>query len=205
MKLSQDIIDYINREFLFDYLHYEYPNYIIRKNVDKMDWVNVSRYRKIDFDFIEEFESYLDWNQIFFQHTFDATTIRKIIYLFKDRYGFFDYWYLLLISQDIHLLLFEFRNELNWEHVVVYQQVNFELLKVSYSHFTPHCWNLYCKYQTITKEIAHEFIDELDWRFVSFYQNLDEDFIREFKSRLIKRDLERNYAIDRAIIKRVYN
>jgi hypothetical protein len=45
-------------------------------------------------------------------------------------------------------------------------------------------WNYISRYQTLSEDFIREFQDKIDWYYISCYQKLSEDFIREFKNKV---------------------
>ena len=45
-------------------------------------------------------------------------------------------------------------------------------------------WNYISKYQKLSEDFIREFQDKVDWYFISIYQKLSEDFIREFQDKV---------------------
>jgi hypothetical protein len=45
-------------------------------------------------------------------------------------------------------------------------------------------WNYISRYQTLSEDFIREFQDKIDWYYISCYQKLSEDFIREFQNKV---------------------
>ena len=45
-------------------------------------------------------------------------------------------------------------------------------------------WNYISKYQKLSEDFIREFQNKINWHWISHYQNLSEDFIREFKNKV---------------------
>ena len=70
------------------------------------------------------------------------------------------------------------------ENKNITQQVN-ECLGTDYKDIiTKEQWKDISKYQDLSEEFIREFQDKVDWYWISVSQKLSEDFINEFKDRL---------------------
>lgn len=49
------------------------------------------------------------------------------------------------------------------------------------SEFTEFDWSRTSRYQNLSEDFIREFQDKVDWFYISLYQNLSEDFKKEFK------------------------
>lgn len=52
------------------------------------------------------------------------------------------------------------------------------------SEFNEYDWTYISRYQKLSEDFIREFQNEVDWYLISEYQDLSEDFIQEFKNKI---------------------
>lgn len=95
---------------------------------------------------------------------------------FIMKYSRFMDWQLLSAHYDFSLdMLRTYQHRVSWAHVLRRKRFPESFLREMVSNFND-CWEIVCKYQTLSESFVHDFADRVDWENVLLYQEVNSHF-----------------------------
>ena len=154
----------------------------IRKFKDKVNWIWISSYQKMDEDFIREFQDKVNWKEISIYQELNEDFIRE----FKDKVD----WYYISIHQKLNEnFIREFQDKVDWYYIHNLLDFGYEFIKefknkINFSYILEK--NGYCIRKIKNIDLT---IDEIKYIIYSNDYNSNELSFNEFVDlaiRLIK-------------------
>ena len=143
----------------------------IRKNPDKVNWINISYHKKLSEDFIREFQDKVDWSNISINQKLSENFIRE----FQDKVD----WYYIIQHQTLsEPFIREFKDKINWDNISFDQTLSENFIRDFQNKIS---WFIVSQYQQLSEDFIREFQAKVDWSNISYAQKLSKEFIKEFR------------------------
>lgn len=158
---------------------------IIRKDLDGNDiiiddntnWENISRDYKLSEDFMREFQDKLDWFTASSCQILSEDLMRELI----EKNVYLNWRFISTHNQQLSEdFMREFQDKFNWINVLLTRLLTEDLIKEIFKNKTKP-WIRISKYQILSENFIKEFKDKVVWKHISACQSLSESFIEEFK------------------------
>lgn len=156
-------------------------NALIQKYM-KIDWDSLCKNELLTEDFIEEYKDNIKWDIIAWHQKLSEELMERHI----DKIDF------VLISQTQILsenFIEKYKDKVYWPFIFTYQKLSedFILKYHNYDAFMTDSWYYILSYQKISEDTLINYCEEFDsvaWGSLSRNQNISEDFIRKYFSKL---------------------
>ena len=188
----------------------EYTNLqeeLLEKYIEEIDWYIVSIYQNLTEDFMEKWATYINWDTISMNRKLtDDFIIRNCdllnwSYLSNSEnlnenivYQFEDRidWDLLVVSNYSIDFINKYKHKINWSETFFNDMSRYKLFEDYVD------WKKVSYYHQLTEDFMRQYKNKLDWNFISSYQVLSPEFIEEFKNKLnmesVNRFMRRAYT-----------
>lgn len=149
----------------------------IQEFQDEVDWRDISTYQDLSEDFIRKHQNKVNWSEISRTQNLSENFIRE----FKDK---IDWQWSELYKNLSEDFLVEFQDKVSFDLLFIHKSLSEKTLYEYADWFVAnqrYLWDILI-YQNLSEDFIRDFQDEVDWDYISKYQQLSEDFIREFKN-----------------------
>ena len=137
------------------YLKYYLTDEFIEEFKDKLNWLHLLTYQRVNEALLEKYIQYIDWTA--------ATAHQQLSEKFMDKYT------------D------EITKHLCWCIISTHQKLSEEFIK---KHKNSLDWFLICKHQHLSEDFISKHTGKVNWNNVSRYQTLSEGFIKKYMKQL---------------------
>jgi len=137
---------------------------------DKVNWNNISKYKKLSEKFIREFKDKVDWNNISATHKLSEKFIKE----FKDKVD----WDCISSYQKLsEKFIRELKGKVSWDCISSYQKLSEKFIREFQDKVD---WYNISETHKLSEKFIREFQDKVNWKIISECQKLSRNFIKEF-------------------------
>jgi len=140
----------------------------------KYHWDYISKYQKLNEQFIEKYKDYINWNYISEYQNLSEDFIQK----HKDLVN----WnYISKFQKLSEVFIQKHKDLVNWDFISKYQNLSEVFIE---KHKDLVNWNYISKFQKLSEVFIQKHKDLVNWDYISKYQKLSNDFINKFKLKI---------------------
>jgi len=139
------------------------------RNVNNVNWNNISYSQTLSEDFIREFQDKVDWFYISYYQNLSEDFIRE----FQDKVNWDYISYYQILSEDF---IREFQDKVNWDYISYKQNLSEDFIREFQDKVN---WNNISYSQNLSEDFIREFQDKLDMEgVVKKNPNIDSEYIK---------------------------
>ncbi len=142
-------------------------------NENQIDWIDVSRNRKLSKNFIEKHANQVDW--------FYISMYQKLSEPFIEKHADKVDWSCISANQKLSESFIEqHKDEVNWYSISIYQKLSEGFIE---KHADKVNWSCISANQKLSEGFIEKHKDKVDWDWISKHQKLSKQFIEKYKNK----------------------